>query len=144
MAGYEPFQVPTKMSNIIDAMNKLLAETAKTRGHINVISGPTRNPCPAIFYVVTACLKSIDTKNLRSCPIDQQKLQAFILPVQQWTEKQACISYRDWIAFHVATLLNVERATDLHFFPDLPLAEKLNLLSRTTIDSTLVIDPTRK
>ena len=141
-------EVPMKMSNIIDAMIQLLSEAAETYGQINVMSGPTRHHSPAIFYVVTACINSNETEifdswNLTSCPIDQRELQAFLLPVQQWTEKEACISDRDWIAFHVATLLDVERATDLHFFPDLALAEKLNLLSRTTIDSTLVINPTR-
>ena len=141
-------EVPSKMTNVIDTMIQLLTEAAQTHGHINVISGPTRHHSPAVFYVITACMNSNDTEtsdswNVTTCPIDQRELQAFLLPVQQWTEKEACISERNWIAFHVATLLDVERVTGFHFFPDLPVEDKLNLLSRTAIDSTLVINAAR-
>lgn len=134
------------MTNVIDTMIQLLIGAAETHGHINVISGPTRHHSPAIFYVIIACAKSNETTdswNLTTCPTDQRELQAFLLPVQQWAEQEACMSERNWIAFHVATLLDVERVTGFNFFPELPVEDKLNLLSRTAIDSTLVINPAR-
>lgn len=133
------------MSPVIKTMVQMLDEASVSRGPLNVISGPTRHHSPALFYVVTAC-KVNDTAgewNLTSCPVKHREIQAFLLPIRHW-KYQTCVSERDFIAFNVATLKDVEQVTDLVFFPDLPTEEKLILLARTTLDSALVIDPTRR
>lgn len=134
------------MSTIIETMIQMLNEASRTHGPLNVVSGPTRRHSPAVFYVVTACKWNSSTEgnwNLTTCPIEYRDLQAFILPIQS-LKYQNCISERDFIAFNVATLKDVEKVTDLIFFPDLPIEDKLNLLAKTTLGSNLLVDPTRR
>lgn len=134
------------MSSVIHTMTRMLADAASVRGTLNVISGPTHRSPAAIFYVVTAChfndTADENNWNLTSCPAEFKDIQSFLLPIRQW-KYQKCISDRDFIAYNVATLKDIEDLTDLVFFPDLPIEERLNLLTRTTLDSNLVINPTR-
>lgn len=139
-------EVPSKISQLITAMNEILAEATETGAPLHVISGPTRHSPAALFYVVTACnINATITGewNITTCPIENRDLQAFILPVEQ-PVYQTCISDREYIAFNVATLKDVEDVTEFYFFPDLPIEDKLNLVTRTTLDSRLLIDPSRR
>lgn len=138
-------EIPAEMSGVIQTMTQMLADAAAIRGTLNVISGPTRHHPAAQFYVVTACRSNTTVENswnVSSCPAEDNDLQAFLLPIRQW-KYQTCNSDRDFIANNVATLKDVEKVTDFVFFPDLPIEERLNLLVRTTLDSKLVVDPTR-
>lgn len=124
----------------------MFSEASVSSGPLHVISGPTRHHPASVFFVVTACKTNNNDGewNLTTCPVEHRDLQAFLLPVHQWKYQNSCISDRDFIAYNVATLKDVERVADFQFFPDLPLEDKLSLLSRTTLDSKLIIDPTRQ
>ena len=134
------------MSPLIKTMTELLDEASEVHGPLNVISGPTRHHSPALFYIITACKlnsNGVGDWNLTNCPIQHRELQAFLLPILH-RKYQKCVSERDFIAFNVATLKDIEQVTNLIFFPDLTIEDKLRLLARTTLDSFLVIDPTRR
>ena len=136
-------EIPSHMPDLLKTMSKLLAKASRKHGRINVISGPTRHNLPAIFYVISACLNNDnnDTQsNFTDCPVESRDLQAFLLPLRQRLNAD-CVRNEEFIAFNVATLKDIERVTDLHFFPNLPMEEKLNLLIRTTLESRLVVDP---
>lgn len=139
-------EVPSGMSTVIETMIQMLNEAAAIHGPLNVVSGPTRHHSPAVFYVITTCKLNSSTDgnwNLTTCPVEYRDLQSFILPIQS-LKYQNCISERDFIAFNVATLKDVEDVTDFIFFPDLPTEDKLNLMTKTTLDSKLLVDPTRR
>ena len=129
-------ELSPRTAHLISTMNQLLTETLQKHGSINVISGLSRRTS-SLFYVVTTCLE--DKWNLTSCPTEQRDMQAFILPTES-KFNEACLEDREFIAYHVATLEDVERITQFHFFPDLPLEEKLIFLTRTTLASNLVIN----
>lgn len=138
-------EMPLETQRLTEAMVRLLNEAAATHGSLNVVSGPTRHHSPAIFYVVTACRTNgtrTGTWNLKSCPIENRDIQAFIIPVRP-LKYERCFYERDFIAYNVATLKDVELVTDFSFFPELPIEDKLRLLSKTTFRSNLVIDPKR-
>ena len=78
----------------------------------------------------------------RSCPIEGLDVQAFLLPLRS-RFNGACVGERDAVALHVATLRDVERVTGLRFFPHLSADAKLQLLTRTSLDSRLVVEPAR-
>jgi len=139
-------EVPSGIAHFLTAMIQMLSEASVSRGPLHVISGPARHHSASVFFVVTACkINSTSGEwNLTTCPVEHRDLQAFLLPVRQWKYQNSCISDRDFIAYNVATLKDVERVTDFQFFPDLPMEDKLNLLARTTLDSTLITDPTRQ
>lgn len=134
------------MSSVIQTMTQMLVEAATIHGSLNVISGPTRHHSAALFYIITACSPNSSTDgswNFTTCPIEHRDLQAFLLPVRP-TKYHNCFSDQDFIAFNVATLKDVELVTDFIFFPDLPIEDKLSLLTKTTLESKLVLDPTRR
>lgn len=137
-------ELPPSTSQLIRIMNELLKQTASRYESINVITGLTHHHSAAIFYVISTCDVATDGNpmNLTSCPIDLLRLQAFLLPVESKFSK-ACIDDYQFIALHVASLKDVERVTKFNFFPDLSLEDKLDVLTRTTLSSHLVIDPCR-
>ncbi|XP_032780225.2 ectonucleotide pyrophosphatase/phosphodiesterase family member 3 [Daphnia magna] len=138
-------EVPSSISHFLETMTDMLAEASISRGPLNVISGPTRHRPASIFYVVTACKVDVTVGewNHTTCPAEYRDLQAFLLPIGGWKYQGACTSDRNFIAYNVASLIDVEQVTGFQFFPDLPLEDKLSLLARTTLDSALVLDPTR-
>lgn len=129
----------------MEAMVRLMNEAAGTYGPLNVISGPTRQHSPAIFYVITACRTNgtrTGTWNLKTCPIENRDIQSFILPIHPM-KYERCFLENDFIAYHVATLKDVEKVTELSFFPELPIEDKLRLLTKTTFRTNLLINPRR-
>lgn len=137
-------ELPSRTSQLIKIMNELLKQTASRYRSINVITGLTHHHSAAIFYVITACDVASDSNpmNLTTCPIDLLRLQTFLLPVES-KFSQSCIDDYQFVAFHVASLKDVERVTKFNFFPGLSYEDKLDLLTRTTLSSHLLVDPCR-
>jgi len=136
-------QLPSKASQLIQTMNELVKETASRFDSINVITGLTHHHSAAVFYVISTCVATDENQwDLTTCPIKQRRLQAFLLPVEM-RFNQNCMDNYEFIAFHVASLSDIERVTKFNFFPDLPYDDKLDLLTRTILSSELVIDPCR-
>jgi len=129
------------MTPVIKTMTLLLMKASANHKNLNIISGPTRHHSPALFYVVSTCLES-ERNSTDTCPIEFRELQAFLLPIRQRLNG-ACLSNEDFIALNVASLKDVERLTDLKFFPNLSIEEKTDLLTRTVADSKLVVQAAR-
>lgn len=126
-------------------MTKLLARAYMNKGPLNVVTGIVSEPSVTVFYVVLSCSADFTQGewNLTYCPIEQRDVQAFLLPSKQWMRSQECTTHEDFIAFNVASLKDVENFTGYDFFPDLSAEEKAQLLSRTVLGSSLVVQPSR-
>jgi len=137
-------ELPSRTSHLVKIINELLKQVASRYESINVITGLTHHHSAAIFYVVSACDVAADGNqvNLSTCPLDLLRLQAFLIPVES-KFNQACIEDYQFVALHVASLKDVERVTKFNFFPDLSGEDKLDLLTRTTLSSHLLVDPCR-
>jgi hypothetical protein len=135
-------QLPQGMSHLTDAMTELLRETlTRKRKPINVISGRSRYHYPALYYIVSTCSSDSDG-DWSNCPMEDRDLQAFLLPIRNRYQGK-CLSNRKFIAYHVATLKDVEDVTGLRFFPRMSIDDRLEILGWTTQQSRLVLDPTR-
>ena len=144
-------QMTPAAAHLRHAMVQLLAETWTRVGPIYVISGVVRSPpYPSMFYVVIRCTdepqeaqeETADHPLARCATADALDVQSFLLPTApRWNA--GCINDRRFIAYHVASLNDVERVTGLHLFPRLSSEAKVELLTRTTLASRLVVDPTR-
>lgn len=134
-------EVPSYMSPLINKMNLLLMKASMSNKHLNVISGRTNRDLSTLFYVVSTCLDP-RRASIYTCPIELRAYQAFLLPLRQ-NLNGACLSDEKFIALNVASLKDVERVTGLNFFPRLPIEQKIDLLTRTILESTLVVRAAR-
>lgn len=110
----------------------------KSNGETNVIAGPVRNSIsPGLFFIVSTCLVE---NSLAECPIDQLDLQSFIFPTNLRYSRD-CINSDKFFSNNLATLADVEHLTGLSFLPSLSYGDKADVLSRTPLASTLLVNP---
>jgi len=111
--------------------------SADLPGRLNVLAGPVRNsPSPAIFLVVSYCPDPIEL----GCSEDQLDVQSFTLPTHLHYSRD-CLSTDLFSRSHLTTLRDVERASGLNLFRSLASEAKVQLLRRTLLASSLLVDP---
>lgn len=117
----------------------LLNYCVNINGETNVITGPVLDsPSSGLFVIVSTC-RSVGVA-LADCPIDQLDIQSFILPTNLRYSRN-CIKSTKFFSTNLATLPDIEHLTGLRFFPSLSFGDKAEILSRTPLASTLLVDP---
>ncbi|KAI9555247.1 hypothetical protein GHT06_017762 [Daphnia sinensis] len=117
----------------------MLNRSVETNGETNVIVGPVRDsPSPGLFFVVSTCRSN--GVALADCPVDQLDMQSFIMPTNVRYSRD-CIKFTAFFNAHLASLPDVEHLTGIRFFPALPYGDKADILSRTPLASTLLVNP---
>ena len=105
-------------------------------GKLNVMIGPVRNsPSPAIFLVVSYC-RGLEA----NCSDDLLDVQSFLFPTHLHYSGD-CLSADLFARSHLATIRDVEGASGLVLFPSLSHEAKVQLLARTVLASSLLVDP---
>jgi hypothetical protein len=108
-------------------------------GETNVVTGPVRDsPSSGLFVIVSIC-RSVDVA-LVNCPSEELDIQSFIFPTSSRYSRD-CIKSTKFFSTNLATLPDVEHLSGFRFFPSLSFGEKAEILSRTPLASTLLVDP---
>lgn len=114
----------------------LLNKSIESSGDTNVIMGPVRNSLsPGLFVIVSTCQAS-----LAGCPVDELDVQSFIFPTNVRYSRD-CIDLDKFFSQNLATLADVEHLTGIRFFPSLSYGDKADVLSRTPLASSLLVNP---
>lgn len=117
----------------------MLNRSVESNGETNVIVGPVReSPSSGLFFIVSTC-RSVGVA-LAECSIDQLDMQSFIMPTNVRYSRD-CIKFTAFFNAHLASLPDVEHLTGIRFFPSLSYGDKADILSRTPLASTLLVNP---
>lgn len=117
----------------------MLNRSVEANGETNVIVGPVRNsPSSGLFFIVSTC-QAVGVAVV-DCPLDQLDMQSFIMPTNVRYSRK-CINYTAFFNAHLASLPDVEHLTGIRFFPSLSYRDKADILSRTPLASTLLVNP---
>ena len=117
--------------------NARLGKSIEVHGETNVIVGPISDPnSPSLFIIVFNCNK----KPLKNCSVNQLDIQSFILPTCLKYNGD-CLDPDDFFNAHLAGLRDVEKITGLHFFPTLNYRDQVDLLARTPLASSILVNP---
>ena len=112
--------------------------SANLPGRLNIFVGPVRDsPSPAIFLVVSYCPDPVE---LLACLENQLNVQSFILPTHLHYSRD-CLSTERFLRSHLTTIRDVERASGFNLFQSLLNEAKVQLLRRTILASSLLVDP---
>jgi len=136
-------EVSTGFAPRLAALNRLVAQRwssdGSVRGGVHVVVGPRREPMrSSLFAVVSACRTPAST--VYDCPVYQLDVQSFILPTRSRYNGR-CTDDDAFLALNVATLKDVELLSGLRLFPTLSYADRVALLTRTPLASSLLVDP---
>ena len=120
----------------LDMETRIDRLAANHSGHVNVVVGPVRSSSkPAVFVVISFCQHM-----LTNCSGDELQVQSFLLP-SHLRYSRNCLSTDSFARSHLATVRDMEQATGLTLFPQLPFEDKIQLLGRTVLANSLIIDP---
>ena len=112
--------------------------SANLPGRLNIFVGSVRDsPSPAIFLVVSYCPDPVE---LLACLENQLNVQSFILPTHLHYSRD-CLSTERFLRSHLTTIRDVERASGFNLFQSLLNEAKVQLLRRTILASSLLVDP---
>lgn len=121
-------------------IEKRIMELSGNAGRIHVVAGPARNsPSPAIFLVVSYCTDLMEL----DCSGKELDVQSFLLPTHLHYGRD-CLSSNLFLRSHLATVRDVEHASGLNIFQSLSREAKVQVLGRTVLASSLLVDPRPK
>ena len=135
-------EISLPFANYLNDFYDLLNGSVEANGNTNIITGPVRDSqSPGLFAIVSVCR----TKDvlLADCPFNDLDMQAFILPtnLRYSGDCNNLFSSNDFFSTNLATLADIEHLTGIRFFPSLTYSNKVDLLSRTPLASTLLVNP---
>lgn len=120
-----------------DIENRIKELSSYMAGRIHVLAGTVRNsPSPAIFLVVSYCTYAMEL----GCSGKELDVQSFLLPTHLHYGRN-CLSTDLFLRSHVATVRDVEKASGLILFQSLSHEAKVQVLGRTVLASSLLVDP---
>ena len=131
-------EISKSMENYWTEFHSMLNNSLGDNAVINVITGPVRDSIsPGLFFIVSTC--STPGVQLASCSVDALDMQAFILPTNVRYSRE-CIDANKFFRNNLATLADIEHLTGIRFFPLLSYEGKVDLLSRTPLASSLLVN----